>query len=616
MLCAGVVLAAAAPCVFGQGLGIDLSGGQSDKTDPKLKKKQPAPATKPAAKPAEPPKKQPEQKPPEKVQPVKKPAEPTAVKGLDVSGKSATKQRLAGAKKLFSDKNYETAALAYSEILRDTGLADGHDEARYQLAKCLAKLGLYHSALSKFGEILGKGSEGSKYFYTSLEWLFYIGKRMVNEKGILTQVARFSNERFPPAYEDKFHYLLAKYAYERGKALGEAGQVSEAKKSYDEARRMAGTVRAPSGGKPIPAAGVEGEEDVESTNVYARGKFVEGLVFYALGDKEQALESFKEVVRITNPKRTRVPDEKVREQAFLQLARIHYEAKQNRYAIFYYSKMPWGEPNWLEGLWEASYAHYRIGDYERSLGNLITLHSPYFREDYFPESHILKAIIYFENCRYREARAILEDFNSTFEPIHAELTRITGKSGTPASYFEEIERAAKSKDMGRYAMSMRKVMKIALTDQNVRALNESIVEVEKEMDDGIGSRRDAFRYSALAKELGEALKTERRKMVDEAGARARQKLEYERDALRGLLQQALRIKIEVSRKEREALESSIAAGGKIDVVRDYKYSVAVSDEHLYWPYEGEFWRDELGTYSYTLTKGCRENLTTRAEKAR
>ena len=25
-------------------------------------------------------------------------------------------------------------------------------------------------------------------------------------------------------------------------------------------------------------------------------------------------------------------------------------------------------------------------------------------------------------------------------------------------------------------------------------------------------------------------------------------------------------------------------------------------------YEGEFWRDELGTYSYTLTKGCKDRL--------
>ena len=32
--------------------------------------------------------------------------------------------------------------------------------------------------------------------------------------------------------------------------------------------------------------------------------------------------------------------------------------------------------------------------------------------------------------------------------------------------------------------------------------------------------------------------------------------------------------------------------------------VAVADDQLYWPYVGEYWRDELGTYQYTLTKGC------------
>jgi hypothetical protein len=133
------------------------------------------------------------------------------------------------------------------------------------------------------------------------------------------------------------------------------------------------------------------------------------------------------------------------------------------------------------------------------------------------------------------------------------------------------------------------------------------------MDRGIGGRRSDFRQSALAKRLIEQLAAEKAGLVEEAGARARGKLEYERDQLRTLLAQALRIRIEVSRKEREALEGSLAKGSQVDVVRDLKYSHAVSDEHLYWPYEGEFWRDELGTYSYTLTKGCREGPPARTE---
>ncbi len=153
---------------------------------------------------------------------------------------------------------------------------------------------------------------------------------------------------------------------------------------------------------------------------------------------------------------------------------------------------------------------------------------------------------------------------------------------------------------------MRRIMKLALTDQNVKRLNDSILEVENEMDRGLSGRREAFRSSALHRELKDKLERERGRLVEEAGARARAKLEYERDALRDLLQQALRIKIEVARKEREALEVALKQGGQVDVLKDYRYSVAVSDEHLYWSYDGEFWRDELGTYTYTLTKGCRD----------
>jgi hypothetical protein len=277
--------------------------------------------------------------------------------------------------------------------------------------------------------------------------------------------------------------------------------------------------------------------------------------------------------------------------------------------------MPWGGENWLEGLWEASYAHYRIADYEKTLGNLLTLQSPYFRDEYFPESWVLKAIVYYENCRYPEARKILQDFDSIYSPVFGELESFTGAQKRPEAYFDLIDEAQKSTATDARSGTLRKIMRLAFTDVNIKRLVETIGEIEAEMDVGIGERRPEFRQSALAKELGEALTAERDQLIQEAGARARQKLEYELDQLRTLLAQALRIQIEVSRKEREALEGSLAAGGQVEVVRDLQFSYAVSDEHLFWPYEGEFWRDELGTYAYTLTKGC-AGRTTRADADR
>jgi outer membrane protein assembly factor BamD (BamD/ComL family) len=519
--------------------------------------------------------------------------------GAPVDSRSpAGKERIEAAKRFLDEKAYETAALAFDQILREPALAPVHDEARYQLAKALVRMGLNRAALSELDEVLARGP-ASKYFATALEWVFYVGRQLKNEQPVLQRVARVSGQGIPPAYQDRFHYLLSKYEFERARALQESGRTGEARQSYQEARRLASMVRQESGaGVLATAAGdITGSEQGD---VYAKARFVDGLSFYGEGDQQRAVDIFKDVIRLTNPRRARRPDPELRELAFLQLARIHYENQQNRYAIFYYDKMPWGGEAWLEGLWEASYAHYRVGDYEKALGNLLTLQSPYFRDEYFPESWILKAIIYYENCRYPEARAILEDYATLYEPVFQELQALTVRPGPPSQIYDVVFEQPR----GRGGI-MRKILKLASTDQNVKRLSDSITETEREMDEGIGTRRPEFRQSALGKELVDRLQAERKTLIEEAGARARAKLEYERDQLKTLLSQALRIKIEVSRKEREALEGSIASGAQVEVLKDLKFSTAVTDEHLYWPYEGEFWRDELGTYSYTLTKGCR-----------
>jgi tetratricopeptide (TPR) repeat protein len=520
---------------------------------------------------------------------------------LDVKATGEAKDRLDAAKRLLDQKATESAALAFDQILRDPKLASAHDEARYQRAKALARLGLSYSALSAFDEVLDRGPSGTRFFQSSMEWLFWIGRRLPNEQPILARVARHAAQGVPPSYEDRINYLLAKYEFERGRALAEAGRSGEAKAAWSDALRLTAKVREQA---PAAVAAPKDAPGADVGDVHARAKFVDGLVAYAERNDAAAIDALKEVVRLTNPKRTRsAADAELREVAFLQLARIHYQNRQNRYAIFYYGKMPWGGQRWLEGLWEASYAHYRIGDYEKCLGNLLTLQSPYFRDEYFPESYVLKAIVYYENCRYPEARMVLEQFAAIYDPVYNELTSITGRARTPDAYYELVKAGSRTGGVAR------KILRLAETDQNVERLVESVGALETEMDAGLGARRPAFRDSPLGRELRDKLAVERAALVEETGQRMRAKLEYERDQLRQMLANALRIKIEVSRKEREALEGSLARGSQVDVVKDLKFSYAVSDEHLFWPYEGEFWRDELGTYSYTLTKGCKDRLS-------
>ncbi|GHG74571.1 hypothetical protein GCM10012319_22450 [Comamonas sp. KCTC 72670] len=540
-----------------------------------------------------------------------KPAAPTmSFDAVDVSGKTADRQRLDVAVSLFKNDEYEKASMAAHELLGDPKLAGLHTEARYVLAKSLYRMGMYHSSLGEFSKILSLGPS-TKFFKTSLEWLFFISRKTKNETVILDEIARHANQEFPEKYRNEFRYLLARYHFVRGRALDQVGQPEEADKSFAEVKRLALT---------IP----------RTDTFFPRAKYLEGLSSFRNGSRQKdaaakrangemlaAIEAMKEVVRLTRPMAGKSAeqaklDKSLRELAFMQLARTHYGMQQNRFALFYLGKVERGNTQWLESLFESSWANYRVGQYEQALGNLITLSSPFFREEYFPEALILKAVIYYENCRYRESNIILQDFERTYLPVHDQLESLVRKNMDASEYYSVLSEVQKKNKEGLQKnetdVILERILRLALTDQDLRKTNDSILELEGEMD-AFANRADTFKYSELSKSLLDGLKVQRTALISKAGIMAKGKLETELVALKQLLANGLRIKFETTTKEKEFLEEQLKAGGRTAIVKKYKYSVAVQDDQLYWPYEGEYWRDELGTYQYTMTKGCIERDT-------
>lgn len=522
---------------------------------------------------------------------------------LDVSTSTADRQRMDIAQGLFKNEQYEQAAMAGQEILNDPKALGLHVEAQFLIAKALYRMGLYHASLGEFSQVLARGSS-SRYFRSSLEWLFFISRKTRNETVILDEIAKYANYEFPEKYRNEFRYLLARYHFVRGRALDQVGQKAEADKSFEEVKRL--TLLVP-----------------RTDAFFARAKYLEGLAHFrngevadAQGRKDEAafrasVEAMKEVVRLTRPEgplaRPTKADQDLRELAFMQLARTHYGHRQNRYAIFYYRKVERGAPQWLDSVFESSWANYRVGQHEQALGNLITLSSPFFREEYFPEALILKAVIYYENCRYREAIRIVDDFERSYQPVHDELELLTSKPMDAAQYYEVLagvqKKGSNGQQRSRTDVILGRILNLALTDQDLRKVNESILELEEELD-AFGSKGDTFKYSELAKRLIEDLKAQRTALAEKGGTMAKGKLQRELVDLKQFLANGERIKFETTTKEKEFLEEQLREGGRTSILKRYHYSVAVDDTELYWPFEGEYWRDELGTYQYTMTKGC------------
>ena len=331
----------------------------------------------------------------------------------------------------------------------------------------------------------------------------------------------------------------------------------------------------------------------EST-FYPRAKYLSGLLHYLGNEDQKAVEAFQEVVRVLNPREGARLDPKLREMAFLSLARIHYGYKQFNRSAYYYDLIDRDSDNWLTALFEASWAYYRRGDFEKALGNLLTLHSPFFEREYFPESQIVKAIIYFEACRYPETRNIVDDFIKRFTQLMREMQKIAESKEAPEQLNDRIAALQASTQQEQDDVAAR-VLNLTLSSPEIRQANAVVKQVEAQKKK-LAAMDEKWRNSALGNDLAQQLRDVGLERARDAGEVTRKKFEQELYKLKSLLAQALRIKIEVARAEREVLERKMQGQPPTDDLVQATARTVVDDEHVYWPYEGEYWRDELGTY--------------------
>lgn len=338
----------------------------------------------------------------------------------------------------------------------------------------------------------------------------------------------------------------------------------------------------------------------------ARSRYLEALLLYKQGKENEALEAFKTVVRMTRGRDSRA-DTQLRESAFFQLARAHYGAQQPTFSTFYYRKVDRDSLQWLDALYEASWANFRLGDFEKALGNLLTVHAPLFEDIYLPESHILKAVIYYENCRYAEAKDILTDFLAKHEPVLAELERMTARAQSPERYYATLaglRTADSARTDRRKAQTFARVVEIALSDPELGRLDASYQEVKRErtkVEETTGPLAGSRLQDRLLMHLDRVLAS----LARDAGRAVKNQLEREKVQIRDLVQQAIRINIETSRSEQERIESQLRNIQSRPKSVSREFVGWTDDEKVVWPFDGEYWRDELGTYEITLAHSCR-----------
>lgn len=91
--------------------------------------------------------------------------------------------------------------------------------------------------------------------------------------------------------------------------------------------------------------------------------------------------------------------------------------------------------------------------------------------------------------------------------------------------------------------------------------------------------------------------------IDTTGDLVRTRFNRLIDDLNDLLTQVDTIELEIFTYLRGNLDAESQAQ-MLEIERSGGFDVRVDEEHMMWPFDGEYWRDELGFYRQQVTSHC------------
>jgi hypothetical protein len=144
-----------------------------------------------------------------------------------------------------------------------------------------------------------------------------------------------------------------------------------------------------------------------------------------------------------------------------------------------------------------------------------------------------------------------------------------------------------------------------LTDRSLAKRFEYVRELDKELTQQ-GKADVSWKSTSVANNIFSDLGVNRALMVNETGDLARRRIARLVDELTQLHTRVIKIQFEILEGEKKQAEEDVRTETAKD--RSHKAQllskINVDDEHQFWPFTGEYWRDELGYYRYKLVNKC------------
>jgi len=422
------------------------------------------------------------------------------------------------------------------------------------LVKELLNNNLYFAAIPWAKEYLNGRRVSSRDFDRELEKLVgQVGGRQFSVLPI-SVLEKSSNETF--------RYLLAKKHFMNGE--------------YNKAWEIAGLIPAKSFQYPF------------ALNIQASALSILGKASLAVKKYDQCMDQSKSKSGNSTIEKNQLLVN--HDLCVIGKARVEFSRKNYKKASSIYLDISKDSYIWPIILFEEAWNSYYLGEYNRTLGKLVTYKSPFLDFIFNPEASVLESLSYLKLCLWDDAKSVSDNFYNNYSKPLKGLKNLLDNYGT--DYLKYFKLARSKKTSSEFVNRILKGLKRELIYKEMMFYhNQAITELNYIKRRDFGKLKKVIYTNTL-----ESISMQR-KLI---GAYTRNMLLVEYIRFRDAFEKMSYIKLEILNKKRTALLNPDENRTRGDV----KY-IKRSEKQYFWTFNGEFWADELGDHIFALKSECR-----------
>ncbi len=454
--------------------------------------------------------------------------------------------------------NRSAAADQLAAIVTDPSKAPAHGQAWAMLAKSFLDFELKLPAVVAWGKALALKPEAAA---PELESILELARQTGETAPVAESLGKNLGIQVDDPLRNQVSYLAARYHVHEGN-LGPATAILRIAKQDQP-----------------------GFEDIE---------LLRGVVLSLQGQPDDAVAPMQiaEALGRRNGRGDRFVN-----RANLNIARAYYAAGNYTQASVFYRRVERSSDFWLDAQFESAWAHFRGNDMNGALAMLFSHKTPFFEEGYFnPEADLLRAYALFTMCKFPDASKQIDEFQAKWEPIRDQYLAL---SLSPKEAFGEV-RAHLTGDTSKLPRAM--LRQFEHEDRMLDAVKAvSLAERELVTAQGVGGDTAALAEELLSELIAHRTTVEGQRILDRI-AESRKELDQ------------LLTDIEITRLDLLNLESEMYSRAAATGTLDYGDNIGQIRElrrrkgYRVWPFQGEYWADEVGWYVFNARPDCPESM--------